>query len=121
MSLQRRRERYIILQMWKILHQINPNDVGIVFRPESRLGIQAIVPSLNRSSTAANQSIYDRSFAVVGPKLWNVLPKFLTSINDSAEFKNSLTSYLAVLVDEPPVFGYTRRHNNTLLEVTHLR
>ena len=89
MSLQRRRERYIILQMYKILHKVNPNDVGIIFKPESRLGIQAVVPSLNISSTAANQTLYDRSFAVVGPRLWNALPKFLTLNCTSAEFKNS--------------------------------
>ena len=69
MSLQRRRERYIILQVWKVLNGVCPNDVGLTFRPVSRLGIQAVVPSLVSASSAANQSIYDRSFAVVGPRL----------------------------------------------------
>ena len=31
MSMQRRRERYIIIHMWKILHQRCPNDLGIHF------------------------------------------------------------------------------------------
>jgi len=35
MSLQRRRERYIILQMWKILHDLIPNDLNITFADPS--------------------------------------------------------------------------------------
>ena len=31
MSMQRRRERYIMIHMWKILHQRCPNDLGIHF------------------------------------------------------------------------------------------
>ena len=44
MSLQRRRERYVIVHMWKILHCICPNDLQIEFRPPSRLGQKAKVP-----------------------------------------------------------------------------
>ena len=66
MSLQRRRERFIILTMWKILHGEIPNEVNVRFRPQARLGVQAIVPSLSRNCGMANQSLYDASFAVVG-------------------------------------------------------
>ena len=57
--LQRRRERYIILTMWKILHGNIPNDINVQFRPESRLGIQAIIPSLPRNCSISNKTLYD--------------------------------------------------------------
>ena len=118
MSLQRRRERFIIFQMWKILIKMVPNEVGIVFRQEGRLGIKAVVPSLVSTSSASNQSIYDRSFAVVGPRLWNLLPSHLTVISSLVEFKNALAGYMAQFIDEPPVVGYPRTHSNTLAEVS---
>ena len=118
MSLQRRRERFIIFQMWKILIKMVPNEVGIVFRPEGRLGIKAVVPSLVSTSSASNQSIYDRSFAVAGPRLWNLLPSHLTVISSAVKFKNALSGYIAQFIDEPPVVGYPRTHSNTLAEVS---
>jgi hypothetical protein len=69
MSLQRRRERYIILIMWKILHKVVPNCCAIKFRVTSRQGEVALIPPLSKTSSQSNQSLYDRSFAVQGPKL----------------------------------------------------
>ena len=40
MSLQRRRERYVILQMWKILHCVSPNDIDTQFSTPPRQGIR---------------------------------------------------------------------------------
>ena len=120
MSLQRRRERYIIIQMWKILNEVCPNDVGVEFRAESRFGVQAVVPSLVRRSSQANQSLYDRSFAVVGPKLWNLLPANISVLSSASQFKTRLTQYLVGLPDEPPVAGVAKRHNNSLPEVVGL-
>ena len=48
MSLQRRRERYIILHMWKILNKSTSNDLNIQFNQRHRLGIQAIVPPIRK-------------------------------------------------------------------------
>ena len=115
-SLQRRRERYIVLCMWKILHGLAPNP-NIRFRPQSRLGIQAIVPSLNASGGAACQSKFDMSFAVIGPNLWNALPSTLTTIESATIFKSRLTSLLCKLDDMPPTSGYVRTHDNSLPEV----
>ena len=117
MSLQRRRERYILIHTWKILNKLVPNDVKLKFKPSSRLGVQAIVPNINRSSRQANQTIYEHSFAVVAPKLWNTLPCELSVIQKHDSFKFKLTKYLQNLCDEPPVRGYQGRHHNTLPEV----
>ena len=43
-SLQRRRERYIIINTWKILHKKAPNDIKMVFYESDRLGVRAKVP-----------------------------------------------------------------------------
>ena len=75
MSLQRRRERYIILHIWKILHDLTNNDLNISFYTSYRFGIMANVPPLNPSSTLKAQTIFDSSFAVKGPQLWNLVPK----------------------------------------------
>ena len=118
MSLQRRRERFIILNMWKILHEKMPNDLNVQFRPPSRLGIQAIVPNIPRNCSRASKSLFDASFAVVGPTLWNCLPSYLTTHEKQSTFKNKLTDYLRGLPDEPPVHGYQRAHDNTLVVAT---
>ena len=92
----------------------NPN---IQFRPRSRLGIQAFVPSLVTGSGLANQSRYDASFAVVDPTLWNSLPGDLTLFELFIKFNNKLSRFLENLDDMPPIAGYVRAHNNSLPEV----
>ncbi|XP_068240007.1 uncharacterized protein [Palaemon carinicauda] len=67
MSLQRRRERYILLHMWKILHGSVSNDLNIKFMSTPRTGFKAVVPPLPGGVAAYNQSLYDKSFAVIGP------------------------------------------------------
>ena len=118
MSLQRRRERYVILIMWKTLHGLIPNDLGISFRLQGRLGIQAIIPCIPRNCSQRNRTLYDSSFAVLGPSTWNLLPSWLNTVKSESLFKKYLTDYLMELDDEPPVEGYTRVHNNTLADVT---
>ena len=44
MSLQRRRERFILLHMWKILHGQTSNDLNVQFVSRPRLGTLAIIP-----------------------------------------------------------------------------
>ena len=118
-SLQRRRERFIVITMWKVLNKVIPNP-NIRFRPPSRLGIQAIIPSINMRTGAVNRTLYDNSFFVVGPVLWNSLPSKLTSIQVMSTFKNQLDILLNTLPDNPPVTGYMRTHTNSLPEVLSL-
>ena len=117
MSLQRRRERYIIIHMWKILNQLTPNDIGIRFTPPKfRKGIHANVPELCKGSLQRNQSLYDSSFAVIGPRLWNSIPSNLTSLVTLPEFKHQLTAFLLTIPDKPPVHGYSCVNGNSILE-----
>ena len=115
MSLQRRRERYIILHMWKVLHSITSNDLNIEFVHRPRLGHHAKVPVRNRSSSAFHLSAYEHSFAVMGPKLWNCIPYVLNTIRDLPSFKSQLTVFLLSVPGTPPARGYTQANSNSLL------
>ena len=116
MSLQRRRERYLLIHMWKILNGCSPNDIDIKFCDPSRKGVRAKVPSLCKSSSLRNQSLYDHSFAVQGPRLWNTIPAHLHQLTEPATFKSALTKYLLTIPDTPPVVGYVGANSNSLLD-----
>ena len=111
-----KKERKIhVLQIFKILHGICPNDLNIQFAPPSRLGVKAIIPNLKRAASQRHQTLYDKSFAVLGPRLCNSIPTELTQVGFRQQFKNSLTNYLLLIPDQPPVLGYCCPNNNSLL------
>ena len=105
MSLQRRRERFIILHMWKLLHGKTSNDLNIQFVVRPRMGNLAVIPPTRRKSTAANQSLYDHSFAVMGPKLWNAMPYHLNIMQSLEQFKSQLTRFMLSVPDMTPIRG----------------
>ena len=117
-SLQRRRERYVILMMWKILDKIVPSCYDIKFKVTSRNGITiiAVIPPLAKSSTLSSQTLYDRSFAVQGPKLWNKVPNTVKTALSFDSFKISLLQFLALIPDNPPVSGYSCSWSNSLVD-----
>ena len=112
---QRRRERYCLIHMFKILQNLSPNDVNINFHYSDRRGITASVPSLHRGASSKAQQRYDSSFAVTGPRLWNTLPKSTTLQPTLERFKTSLQKFLDATPDKPPTRGYTTAHGNSLL------
>ena len=91
-SLQRRRERYAILYMWKILQGLVPNP-GIEASTNPRTGINLRLPKINNSSPAWVQSLRQGSFNYRGSQLYNCLPIHLRQIN----LEQSLLSYKASL------------------------
>lgn len=119
MSLQRRRERYIIIYMWKILNCQVPNDVGVNWIMNSRLGFKASVPSIavNRKISQA----YESSFSIHGAKLWNALPKSINCESHFNSFKALLDPFLLSIPDEPPIQGYPTRNHNSLLHWSNHR
>jgi hypothetical protein len=121
MSLQRRREKYIILMMWKILHKVVPNCCDIEFKVTPRQGAVALIPPLSKTSSQSNQSLYDRSFAVQGPKLWNNVPPEIKAAESFDMFKCSLSNFLALIPDNPPVAGYSCSWSNSLVDYSPSR
>ena len=121
MSLQRRRERYIILMMWKILHNVVPNSSDIQFKTTPNHGVVAVIPPLSRSSSLHNQSLYDRSFTVIGPKLWNKVPQTVKAAESFIKFKCSLSDFLALIPDQLPVARYSSSWTNSLVDYSPTR
>ena len=119
LSLQRRRERFIIITMWKILNNISPNDLNFKTTHSNRRGIKVKVPPLQKEASQRAQSLYEASFGVVGPKLWNTLPRYLTIITKKNTFKTNLSKYLATIPDRPPVDGISS--HNSLLDINRLQ
>ena len=104
MSLQRRREH-----LWKIWQGAVPNDLDIQFYDHTRFGTRCMIPAIKRNSTTLSRSIYDHSFAVRGPKLWNAIPKNINCAPSFEVFKSKLTSHLmSIIPDLPPLPGYTQ-------------
>ena len=114
-SLQRRRERYIIIHMWKLLHNLVPNDLNVEFYHRERLGWRARIPVLFKRSRQSSKTIFDASFAVNGPKLWNTLPKNANSAVTLDSFKIHLGAFLESVPDCPPTTGYTTANANSML------
>ena len=114
-SLQRRRERYCIIQVWKIFNDHAPNDVQMQFKHHPRHGIKAIIPQINTKAQLSVRSDYDSSFGVRAAQLWNILPAHVSQLNSIERFKIGLGRFLEQFPDMPPVPGYTTVNNNSLL------
>lgn len=119
-SVQRRRERFIIILMYKILNGLVPNP-GIKFRPEGRNGIMADLP-LYKKGPSYVQTLRYNSFNFIGPQLFNLLPPELSNYRAPegtqdlvSSFKNQLDKFLSKFPDEPTIQGISRQANSNSL------
>ena len=115
MSLQRRRERYCIIHVWKIYNGDAPNDIHMEFHTNDRLGIKAIIPPMSKIAKLSVRSEYDRSFKIRAAQLWNTLPAAVGNLGTLESFKVGLGQFLEQFPDTPPVPGYTPANDNSLL------
>ena len=114
-SLQRRRERFIILHCWKIYLGLAPNDVGLSFFHHIRFGLQCKRREL-RSKRAKIRSIRHNFFSDVAPRLFNILPSSIKQKPNLATFKAALDQLLSKVPDHPPIAGYPCINHNSLTE-----
>ena len=89
-SLQRRRERYCIIHIWKILHDQAPNDLGFEFKQHARLGVKVEIPRLNKSTQLSVRRDYDLTFRVRAAQLFNLLPPDVGCLSTLEGFKAGL-------------------------------
>ena len=115
-SLQRRRERYMIIYVWKILNALTPNDIEMEFYDHVRHGCKVKIPPVSKKCSVTISSIYDSSFPVVAAKLWNVLPKEVNQLTELAPFKAAIKRFLRYIPDKPPTQGYSTVNSNSLLD-----
>ena len=115
-SLQRRREKIIIIHIWKILNKMYPNSSNLDFKEHIRTNsIRAILKPLPKLKGMALTK-YEESFSIRGAKLWNLLPPELTKITNLNLFKIKLAKFLEKIPDKPPIAGYPYLNNNSLLK-----
>ena len=110
-SLERRRDRYIILYIFKIINNMVPNP-GISYKHSARRGKILLNPSIcltnSHATTLAHHSFFQRS-----PRIFNALPKELrnTTTTNINSIKKSLDKFLSKIPDEPKIPGcYPTNH-----------
>ena len=114
-SLQRRRERAIIIYLWRIKNNVVPNSFEIEFKENKRMGGQKAVVKPLPKVKGKILTTYDESFPIISAKLWNILPSKITKIDFLGSFKVHLDNFLDTIPDNPPLPGYPSNSNNSLL------
>jgi len=121
-SLERRRERYIIIYIWKIINKLVPNlstdpSTAITTKEHPRHGITCIIRNIPRTAPARISSISSASLSVRGCKLFNCLPKLVRGIKDSTvdHFKKHLDSFLKKIPDQPCLPHYYKMARSNCL------
>ena len=129
-SLERRRERYCIIYIWKMMNDLVPNfeaEADALRFVEHNYRENSMIcngPTRVRGGSQKWSTIMEDTLAVRGPKLFNSMPADLRKLgpyeSDGSpsvkKFKAKLDAFLARIPDEPRVTGY--RHavvSNSLL------
>ena len=120
-SLERRRERYILLYMFKILNGVVPNMTGvnkIITHRHIRRGLLCNVLPINNRCLSSLRTIKESSFIIRAPKLFNELPRNLREFAGSVEsFKHALDKWLHTIRDQPSLpHYYQQAAGNSILE-----
>ena len=120
-SLQRRRERYRIIYIWKMLENRVPN-IGVASFDSLRNGRTCNIPPLKRDASQRIQSLRESSLSVHGARLFNSLPRCLRDMSGQSidVFKRNLDNFLRLIPDEPLIPGYTGMRStdsNSLLDM----
>ena len=91
----------MIIHIWKLDNGKAPNDIGMVFYDNPRLGLKVKLPRFNNRAQRAMMTSYENSFGVKAAKLWNILPKAVNMTDELESFKVTLGSFLATFPDKP--------------------
>lgn len=130
-SLERRRERYRIIYIWRMLEQQVPNiatadgDQKVSAKWHPRRGRECNIGRVNRNAPSRVQKLVYASLPVHGQQLFNTLPADLRNLTGCSVdlFKRRLDRYLLTVPDEPQIPGYTAQRqadSNSLLDMTRL-
>lgn len=124
-SLERRRERYILIYIWKIIQNKVPNiyegDLPTVtcYRHQRR-GLLCRVPSANYRAPARIKNKLDESLPVIGSRLFNCLPAEIREVEGGLDsFKKKLDTFLRTIPDKPvlPHYYQTSPGNSLLQQI----
>ena len=110
-SLERRRERYAIIYVYKILIGDTVNNLNIHFYHHQRLGRLCQIQPVHPRAPTRIKTLKENAFATRGPRLFNALPKYLRDFTHQSvdRFKNQLDTFLRTIPDEPKMPHYYLR------------
>ena len=107
-SCQRRRDRYTLMYILKIIHGKVPNP-GISYKWSLRRGKVLAVPPLPSSRASRASTLLHQSFTRRAPRLFNSLPQSLRNLPDNISkesLKQRVDNFLKDITDEPRIPGY---------------
>ena len=114
-SMQRRRERFQAIYMFKIAQGLVPNNMNFQFYTTSRGGQMCRYPNMIGVMPSHFSTVLKNYFSYTGPVIFNKLPANLKEAESLECFKRQLDNYLKKVPDLPPTPGYAAINNNTLL------
>ena len=106
-SLQRRRERYCIINVWKIIEELVPNlSKQSVCSYSERRGRSCIVSHVNLGIL---ESLAYKSFRWRAIRIFNAMSKYIRYISSCSviRFKSKIDCYLKNIVDLPGIPGFS--------------
>jgi len=128
-SLERRRERYRILYVWKILENLVPNIAsegkdGFTKVHSARNGVFVKLPPFKTSIPPKLRKLREGTLQIHGAKLFNSLPKEIRGLTGCSlhKFKQNLDAFLSTIQDKPLLKGYPSSfaQSNSLVQLTTL-
>ena len=129
-SIQRRFERFMIINVWKILegYTVNVNEkivVQVTMRNQARIGRMCYYKVPERTGGETIKTVAFNSFTCRAPRLFNRMPleireiKRVPQLSTTANilrFKSRLDKYLSCITDKPLINGYPHCGDNSLLQ-----
>ena len=107
-SSERRRDRYLILYIMKVLQGKVPNP-GISYKYSARRGKVLTTPSVTTSKASHAATLMHHSFTRRAPRIFNSLPKEIRNLPHDTPpdlMKKRVDTFLSKITDEPRLPGY---------------
>ena len=123
--LQRRRERYRIIYLWKILVNQVPQIGELKAIIHKRNGRLCYMSNIKSSASARIKTMIHGSFSIPAPRLFNSLLKEIRNLSGCTVevFKHELGKHLQRIPDEPLIKGYVqfrKAESNSILHMSKL-
>ena len=123
-SQERRRERYMLIFLWKITQGM-VSGYHVIFSNHPRRGRLIEPKQIVVHAPASVRRAREASLSVKGARLFNLLPASIRNLNaDNVEtFKRELDWFLSLVPDQPTIAGNLRaaETNSLLHQIPQLR
>ena len=117
-SQERRRERYQVIFLWKVLQGL-VQGYTVTTQHSPRRGRVVEIPAYCRNAPAPVRRAREASLSVKGARLFNILPRDLRDASTGTvdQFKGRLDDWLSNVPDQPTIPGRQRAaETNSLLD-----